>query len=786
MELRTVLKTPVGGLASALLGYMTALLANGLVPFITLPTMGQLVWASAYAQSIANQSLLALSSNNFGLPAHAPIAFGAAAVYPMAALIKVGLIPGDAYTLVFTAFVGLAFFGCMRISTHLGLTVSKASLLATAWLTMPVVWGHSGYSMLSLGFALLPAYIACSLFLLDAVEQKHCLPWRRVATYVGACLLAAFMDGYTFVMFAVASAMLTAGRIISQAQFRKLHLSRSVPGQVLSILAAYLAYRAYARNLVMWNAPLEAFRGWGVDLSFLVLPSAGTSWIPDILHWSVRRSTEQWYGDVSVWETTFLLPILVAAVVAVVRTAGRTRDIATFAFLALIALYLSLGPSVKAWSEKPTSTSIDASMDSHYMPSTAARFPTGSGALSAHIPGFSSMRASYRWLGLAAAACWLCLICLHVAGRSRKGGLIGVVITIAVIAVNFPHVGEQVRNGIAFRRMYMSMEKSVMTSYRALAAPGETAAFLPYGNDFLIGYIVARAKGHTFNVGGDKNLALAISEWPDAMARVPQNELPADLADRSLQLLLEGDAQVIIVPYFLEPMAAHVWPCVAQAPVELSAHILGSFGSWLCPTQRHEQFAPILAGIARDKRFIVTDGPLMASIRLSNEMRSADSRAEILAGIITAKSKYPVDLSQPQAALHWMFSDGWADKESKYIWSSKKARLELPVPSACHGLPCEIVFRFWSYPGALGRRSTVEFHDTSGTAASQASVQVRDGAVQELALPVTASSPIARINVTVPGATSPYAEGRGPDGRTLGIALEQIEWRTVPPSAPLR
>lgn len=48
----------------------------GAVPFVALPTLGQALWVSSFAQSFANSGWPSIFAHNFGLPAPAPIAFG--------------------------------------------------------------------------------------------------------------------------------------------------------------------------------------------------------------------------------------------------------------------------------------------------------------------------------------------------------------------------------------------------------------------------------------------------------------------------------------------------------------------------------------------------------------------------------------------------------------------------------------------------------------------------------------------------------------------------------------
>jgi hypothetical protein len=198
-----------GKLSGALvLALSFALVLHGAVPFVAVPTLGQAVWTAGFSQSFANESVLTIFAKNFGAPMPAPITFGLAGAYPTGLLIAAGLHPADAYTMMAAFWLSVAFLGAWCLSVQLGVRPLMSVAAALLWLSMPVVWAHAGYSMLSLGIALLPAYFLAIYCVLTASSGNL---WRRAGTaclFVVACVVAIFMDGYTFMMFVAGSAIL--------------------------------------------------------------------------------------------------------------------------------------------------------------------------------------------------------------------------------------------------------------------------------------------------------------------------------------------------------------------------------------------------------------------------------------------------------------------------------------------------------------------------------------------------------------------------------------------------
>ena len=180
------------------LAAMFILLVHGVIPFLTVPTVGQAVWTTGFSASFINRSVLTIQATNFGSPTPARIAFGLAGAYPAALLIAAGLHPVDAYSATAAIWLTVALFGTWGMSRSFGLSVPTAMLTALVWMVSPIVWGHSGYSMLSFGFALMPLYFWNTLRFFGVIGggasgrfRQFCLAAmnaiRKDAPVVGGC-----------------------------------------------------------------------------------------------------------------------------------------------------------------------------------------------------------------------------------------------------------------------------------------------------------------------------------------------------------------------------------------------------------------------------------------------------------------------------------------------------------------------------------------------------------------------------------------------------------------------
>lgn len=531
---------------------------HGAVPFFAIPTLGQAVWTTGFSQSFLNESIFSIYAINFGAPEPAAIAFGLAGAWPVALFIKLGFHPADAYSAMVAFWLTVILFSAYKIGRVLGVASSFAIIGAILWLSMPVIWAHAGYSMVSIGIGLLPFYFlaAFNLFLQNIDSSFEGV--RKALLYIIACLIAVFMDGYSFMMFAVGASIFAAWVFVCFSEHRRTVVYYAFPTHVLGFGLAYLAYSLYIGKPQFEAAPIDFFRGWGVDLTFLAVPAKGMHWIPDLLGWSVQRSQVKFFGDASVWMTTFSLPIIIAACWSWWK-AKESRKIATGILLvAVFGFYMALGPSLKVNSVKPTGENLGPMMPSEY-----AVAPTGSALLSEKLPGFKNMRASYRWLALGTFGGWL-LVVLCLSSGNRRTAVLAATIVSLVTVLNLPHILRNWDDKVANRNMFLRIDADLLEGMEEVVYKKEKVAFLPYRNDFLVNYLAARLDVVSYNIGGDKNLVEARRHWPRTMREFAMASVDDGFAERVVLLLARNEADAVVLPYIDMLWAAHKWPYPVQ------------------------------------------------------------------------------------------------------------------------------------------------------------------------------------------------------------------------------
>lgn len=740
-----------------LVAIVTVLAINGAIPFLTMPTMGQAVWSLGFSQSFANQSIFAIHAINFGQPHPAAIAFGLSGAYPASLLLRLGFAPADAYTIMFAAWLMIAFFGARQICIRGGLTTTASNLCAVMWLSLPMVWMHVDYSMLSLGMALMPFYFLALLRLVD--EAEHPFAWSPTVAFVCMPILSVFMDGYTFVMFATASAAYVGLMWLRTPSLRRRIAVHCIPVVLASFALAYVLYAIYLGHAQFQSDPIEVFRAWGVDLGFIMLPTWGIQWLPDLLHFETRRIGENNFGDASVWNTTFSLPLILFAAISWFRLRKRYAIASTFLVIALLGGYMALGPSLKIFSVRHAALSAETNPAS--MPASSAVLPTGSSRLSIHLPGLRNMRASYRWLTLGLLGCWLLVVLAFGVPTSRCKKIILYVAALLVVCLNLPHTLKRLNDGHIYRVLFEAMDTDLQKDLARTIPANSKVAFLPWGNDFLVNYLAARAKLRALNIGGDKNLAEAIAYWPQGMSGYTQGTIDPQFTNRLLAQLTSREIDAAVIPYFDALWSAHFWPCASLMKDRASSYVRSDTRELddACPDGIRRKLASTVGQFSLMPALTVEEHAYFAVVKLADGSMPAPPSIPI---------RYPVIFGMENPAGQTLLRAGWLPPEDGHVWSGPEATLDIPLTAPCRRNTCVVTLVFNAL--AASAKRNVELHVRDAITGKELACVDATGP-NTYQVQATVRGKVARLRLVVPAAVSPAQINLGPDQRVLGIAL---------------
>lgn len=742
-------------LSGAVLAVCFVLFLHGAVPFLAMPTLGQAIWSAGFAQSFSNGPIYDLYAHNFGIPKPAAIAFGLAGAWPMSLFIRLGLHPADAYTSVFALWLCVAFYGAFAFSRCVGARRVHSLVAAVAWLSMPIVLNHAGYSMLSLGIALLPFYFLTAFKLFSVFTSSPRTLLGSSVLFFGAVVVSVFMDGYTFVLFATGSSILLISTFITHPGLRNKLLSYIGPIHVISFTGAYFLYRAYIGKSNYASHSIDFFRGWGLDLIFLLVPTRGVSWLADLAGLSEVRSDAVYFGDGAVWVTTFSIPVIILGSVAWVLVRRRSTLASGLLLIAAFGFWMSMGPSIKFNSVKPASLQTShPGQHSALMPAEFGIMPTGNAWISENVPGFNVMRASYRWLALSIFAFWLLLV-IKIAKSDGNQRVIWMSMLIAMTVFSLPALDKKWQSHVVARGMFSAIDDKLLSPLVLHVKSGERTAFIPWGNDFLANYLASRGNFFTYNIGGDKNLEAAQTQWPSALLGL-KAPLTLDHVEYVKKLLLEGHADTIIVPYLNLLEAAHEWP--------------GPSG-----TSRFDASLKGFTGKLRALDYLsVTDTEYFTTIRLTSP---SDKERLALMSRLMSEANYPIVITAELESSALILAEGWHALESKHVWSSAEAKLQLPIPSVCESRHCSVVLRFVAYGASPQRPVPVTFRSHSDGTAWDNQIVINSSYDQNVVVPLQGSKKIQEISISTANAISPVALTGSPDGRVLGVGLKTIELR---------
>jgi hypothetical protein len=485
--------------------------------------------------------------NGYGVPKGYPfLTSGPFVLVGVALMYVTGASSYAAYLIAGATFDAVALAGGYGLMRMLGTGRAVALGAPAAYLIAPTTVGLHAFGGTFTGFALLPAYAFADLYAMKLVSKTG----RKavLATAVGYALLktgALFMDGYSFVVSGLLSALLWAW----WAARESLPVRRKVAGVAIMAvghLTAVAVYSLYTPEVVS-SVPLDFFRSMGLDVATLVQPTDHI-WAAHLfgIAWD---HTDLW-GDGTNSLYNYIGVVALGLAVMAVATRPREPHVPALAVAGAIAFVLSLGPSLKVDDSRPPLEGAPT-YDSYLMPSGAATADLPWGGLFTALPGLDDMRAAYRWSGLTRLVLVvLAALMLDRLLRTRRRVL-------AESSPNVPALWAGWRDNHAQREAFTN---DVVDDLDAATGEYERAFVLnPEGSyvDYLANYLAATTGIRTYNAGGDKNSALAAAAWPPeirqlTVAHPGPGEVEAALAG--------GNVDVVIAPYFSLRLAAWSWP----------------------------------------------------------------------------------------------------------------------------------------------------------------------------------------------------------------------------------
>jgi hypothetical protein len=215
-------------------------------------------------------------------------------------------------------------------------------------------------------------------------------------------------------------------------------------------------------------------------------------------------------------------------------------------------------------------------------------------------------------------------------GRAIRGGIL-----LSLIALNLPHLTEKWQEALDARIMFHQIDDDLVSKLRQRIRRNEVVAFLPWRNDFMANYLAPRAGFRSFNIGGDKNLSEARTQWPPEMLALGWG-LDSGKSSAALKLLIDGAADVLVVPYFHMQWSPYLWPCVGDTKAiltEAQVEELRRLPGFVCPSQRRKDLSAFMKALESLPCIQVWEVDLFSTIRLKPEYAGNESRKALLAAL---------------------------------------------------------------------------------------------------------------------------------------------------------
>ena len=449
------------------------------------PNFIQKFWCMGYAESLANSRLFSVYAETITV-APSPIAFGLPHVYLMSFLVRTGIDAYYAYDLVFAFWILLSFYSSYKICCFLNIDEKLSAILPVFLLTHPAILEHHSYSVLGIGYMLIPFYVYTALVLFKAQGLKQKL--ASASLFVLMCTLALFNDGYSFIM----TMMIIGGLYITffnKDNWRGHLLCNSVI-IALAIIIAYVLYSVFIKKNGWEHYPRNAYNVFQAFFTSYILPVKG-SWSILGEYFFYKHPFPENYTQ----NCYFCIPLLVVNIV-LLFSAGR-KLFSKWQYwlmwgMILISVWLSLGPDIALTNNKT--------------------IPSGNWFIYKYLPGFKVMRATARW-GILVNILLIGIFYVSLGASDLKKKTL-VTIFCIVYFFNFLPSPFSIKTMINAYRNEKHIRNNLEKDLRGKIKPHETVLFIPFRNNFSHLYWGSVNKANTWNTGCDKNVSMLCDRLP--------------------------------------------------------------------------------------------------------------------------------------------------------------------------------------------------------------------------------------------------------------------------------
>lgn len=548
---------------AALGSWVLVLAVHGFVPGSSQVPL-EALFGTGSIQCLHDQGLASLWTwcMSLGLPVGAPRLTGLPQVYTGWVVSYLpGLDAWAAHQISQGVFDTVGFVGAYLLLRRWGIAWGIALPAVVAYLVAPNVLILNGFPYTMIGYLLLPAFVLLVLRTLDRLRRggRRDVAVATAAAALGSLLLV-FTDGYAFFGGALTAALVVCGW--AWRHRRAPDRPRSITGVLVwvgSLAGAALLYAAWVPSQAYSTAvPLEYFGLLAVDVVTLLVPSTYFAWPvlagfepPPLRIWgSTDTAPTSYLGYVALALGVLALVLARRGVPrawtrARAQAAERARpELVALAVAGLAALVLSLGPTLKVVQVEPGLAASVVDLPTRW--------------LYEQVPGISEMRATNRWLVvtrfavIALAAAGVDLLWRAARGRPLAGAAVVVAGVVALVEIA-PNPWAVVQQREASVAKVAELRDGVVAEADTLLRDDERVLVLPSVNDFLAMYLVPAVGVESYNVGGDKNYALAVERWP-ADVRLARDTY-GPLGAGHLCDALDTSVDAIVLPY-VDPYSA--------------------------------------------------------------------------------------------------------------------------------------------------------------------------------------------------------------------------------------